>query len=250
MKRFACALAATLLFAGTASLAYALPGHHAAFPVVQPPLASAANTTYPIAPLSDTSTLVTASSDQLWTAFAQAEAYKKLYELQEKALREQLHLYEGPGAAYSLYAAGDSQAYSQWAQLKEQEYALKIQKEQAQWQKKQAETSLKLLGEKPDKAQLLYALYAGTCAPSGLDYQQLLTQRYTLQIQEQQLELEKKTLEYQYQLGQVNDDDFVAQFSAAVQQKERIKAQREQAEAEIQLLDAATSPGLAAPLLP
>lgn len=232
MKRLLCVIFSALMVAGSASSVYALPR-------------------YEEVGIEESQT-ITASISELWTQFAEAEAYKKLYEMQEKAVKEQLRLYEGPGAAAYLYQSGTaSQAYAQWSELKSQESALKLKKEQYEWQKKQAEASLKLLGEKPGKAELQYALYTGTLTPSGLAYDALLAKRYSLQMQEEQNELEKKNLEYQYQLGQIDDSSFISGFAAAVLKKEESKQQREQIDAEIEYLYSPSPAGPAAgPLLP
>ena len=192
------------------------------------------------------------SAEELWNQFAQAEAYKKLYELQEKALREQLKLLEGPGALYYYYAnsEGASDMYARLLELQSEQALLKAQKEQYEWQKKQAESYLKLTGAKLGKAELQYALYAGLLTPSGLSYEELYAQCYSLQLEEQQLELQKKNLEYQYQMGQLADSDFVSQYASVVRQKESVKAQREQYDAELQSMIGVTGPGLALPLLP
>lgn len=195
--------------------------------------------------LPDSSIYSDASADELWTQFAQAEAYKKLYELQEHALKEQLKLLEGPGAYYYYYSGGDgTTAYAQLMELKNQEYQIKLQKEQYEWQKKQVESYLKLTGAKMDKAQLEYALYSGAIATSGLGYEDLYTQRSSLQLQEQQLEWQKKSLEYQYQLGQLSDSEFVTQYASIFQQKESAKTQREKLDVEIQLLFGSYGPGI------
>lgn len=192
------------------------------------------------------------SAEELWNQFAQAEAYKKLYELQEKAIHQQLKLLEGPGALYYYASAGGdaSAAYGQLLELQNQQYLLKTQKEQYEWQKKQAESYLKLTGAKMGKAELQYALYAGLLTPSGLSYEELYAQQYALQLQEQQLEMQKKNLEYQYQMGQLEESAFVSQYAAAVYQKETVKMQREQYDAELQNMIGVSGPGLGLPLLP
>ena len=178
------------------------------------------------------------SAEELWNQFAQAEAYKKLYEFQEKAVHEKLKLLEGPGA-FAFYSATDgdpSGIYAQLLDLQKQQYLLKTQKEQYEWQKKQAESYLKLTGAKLGKAELQYALYTGQIAASGLDYDELYAQQYSLRLQEEQQELVKKNLECQYQLGQITEDEFVRQYTDAVRQKETAKMQREQYEAELQTM--------------
>ncbi|MGO5113636.1 hypothetical protein ACTQ33_01170 [Candidatus Avoscillospira sp. LCP25S3_F1] len=185
------------------------------------------------------------SADEAWEQFAQAEAYKKLYEMQARPLREQLRLLEGPGAYYYYYNGDGAAAYSQLMELKNQEYELKLLKEQYEWQKKQAESYLKLIGEKPDRAQLEYAFYTNAATVSGLSYEELYTQRLELQGEEQQLKWQLESLEYQYQLEQISDSDFVAQFAALFRQKEAVKVQREQVDLEIQLLLGQMGPGMA-----
>lgn len=70
-------------------------------------------------------------------------------------------------------------------------------------------------------------------------------------MQEEQNELEKKNLEYQYQLGQIDDSSFISGFAAAVLKKEESKQQREQIDAEIEYLYSPSPAGPAAgPLLP
>lgn len=184
-----------------------------------------------------------ASADTLWEQFAQAEAYKKLYEIQERAVREQLRFLEGPSAYYSYTDGSRESVYAQLMELKNQEYELKLQKEQYEWQKKQAESYLKLLGERPDRAQLEYDLYSGAAALSGLSYEELCMQRLDLQAQEQQLKWQLESLEYQYQLGQIDSDAFVSQFADLFQQKETVKIQREMVDIEIHYLFGPTGPG-------
>ena len=188
------------------------------------------------------------STQALWEEFAQAEANKKLCELKERGIREERKLLEGPNA-YFYYYSGDTDMGAAYTRLMEQEsqsYALKLQKEGYEWQKKQAEGYLKLLGAKPDRAQLEYGLYTGTLTVQDASYEELYTQRSSLQLQEQQAEWQKKSLEYQYQLEQLGDSEFVEQYSALVLEKETVKLQREQLDAQIQLLFglAAPAPGL------
>lgn len=243
----ACAIAAMLCVIPVC----ALPGPHGAPAQGVPLVLQNVNTTLPSYTWPDGSVYTTASSEQLWEDFAQAEAYKKLYEMKEKAIREQLRLFEGPGACCYYYSGADSaDVYTQLQELKSQEYALKVQKEQYEWQKQQAEAYLKMTGAKPDKENLRYALYTGAVSPSGLSGEELYAQRYSAQVQEQQAEWQKKNLEYQYQLGQLSDSDFVAQYAAAFQQKETIKAQREKLDVEIQMAVGVCGPGMGVPLLP
>ena len=190
------------------------------------------------------------NTEELWNQFSQAEAYKKLYELQEKALRQQIKLLEEAGGIYYYYNDDYSTAYSQLTELKNQQYLLKTKKEQYEWQKKQAENYLKLMGIKTGKKELQYALYAGTLSPSGLSYEELSTQRYSLQMQEEQLKLQKKNLEYQYQMNQITDSEFLSQYASAVRQKEMLKMQREQYDAELHIMIGTNGPGLALPKIP
>lgn len=185
------------------------------------------------------------STDELWTSFAQAEAQKKLCELKEQALHEQIKLYEGPEARYYYYYNGgySSDAYAQLLELKNQEYALKLQKEQYEWEKRQVEEYLRLTGARMGREELRYALYAGLLTSSGLGYDELYTRRYELQMQEEQLELQKKTLEYQYRAGQISDSDFVAQYASVFLQKEETKSQREQTDVELELAGGMYAPG-------
>lgn len=190
----------------------------------------------------DYSGLTAMSADELWTSFAQAEAQKKLCELKERALHEQIKLYEGPEARY-YYSGYDSDAYAKLLELKNQEYALKLQKEQYEWEKRQAEEYLKLTGARMGREELRYALYAGILTSSGLGYDELYTRRYELQMQEEQLELEKKTLEYQYRAGLISDSDFVTQYASVFLQKEETKSQREQIDVELEMAGGTYAPG-------
>lgn len=65
---------------------------------------------------SDLTQLAGLSADELWKQFAQAEAHKKLYEVQEKAIREKLKLLEGPGAAF-LYSSANGDFSELYTQL-------------------------------------------------------------------------------------------------------------------------------------
>lgn len=269
MKRRSYALVSTLL---VLSLIIPISAHAVPFPKAGPktapavktaatPLASAVSPwasqalpsinsaiTTPQSTLVDLEDVIvdpSGSTEELWTQAAQAEANKKLCELKQKNLREQLKLYEGPGAYY--YISNNSTAWETYSQLKSQEYTLKAQKEQYEWQKSQAEWYLKYTGAKMGKAEIQSALYAGTLAPSGLSYEQLYVQRNTLDLQEQQLELQKKSLEYQYQAGQIGDQEFVNQFAALFRQKEEVKMQKDQYAAELEQMAAAYGPA-AAPL--
>ena len=134
---------------------------------------------------------------------------------------------ERPGGVYYDYnnSDDDSAPYSQLAELQNQQYLLKTKKQQYEWQKKQAENYLRMTKVKTDKQELQYALYTGTLSPSELSYEELYVQRYSLQMQEQQLELQKKNLEYKYQMEQITDSEFLSQYVFAVGQKKMLKMQ-------------------------
>lgn len=134
---------------------------------------------------------------------------------------------ERPGGVYYDYnnSDDDSAPYSQLAELQNQQYLLKIKKQQYEWQKKQAENYLRMTKVKTDKQELQYALYTGTLSSSELSYEELYVQRYSLQMQEQQLELQKKNLEYKYQMEQITDSEFLSQYVFAVGQKKMLKMQ-------------------------
>ena len=262
MKKLLWLIPMVALATGLTITASAAPGGPKADPAARPQDLSmaaalsagtvASTGTLPSFSLPDVSQYTDLSAEELWSQFAQAEAYKKLYELQEKAIRDQLRLLEGPGALcyYDSDSEGASSAYAQLLELQSEQAELKVQKEQYEWQKKQAESYLKLTGAKLGKAELEYALYAGLLTPSGLGYEELYAQCCSLQLQEQQLELEKKNLEYQYQMGQLTDSDFVSQYASAVRKKESVKAQRERYDAELQSIIGVAGPGLALPRLP
>lgn len=182
------------------------------------------------------------SAEELWAQFCQAEANKKLLELQEKALREQIRLLEHGG--YSLYYGTDGTGYAQLMALKSQQYQIQLAKQQYELQKKQAEYQLKYLGEKPGKGELEYLLSTGAITPTGQSYQELQTQVVSLRWQEESLNTQMKALEYQYQLDQITDSQFVSQYAQLLQQKETVKLQREQADAEIKVRYGALGPGL------
>ena len=190
------------------------------------------------------------STDELWEQFSYAQAYKKLCEFQEKALHEQIKLLEKPYAVYNTSNSDYSAVYSQLSELKQQQYLLKTQKEQYEWQKRQAEEYLKLTGAKTGKAEVQYSLYIGTLPSSGLSYEELYAQRYTLQTQEQQLELQMKTLDCQYQMGQITEDEFLSHYASAVRQKEMVKMERERYEAEIENMASVNTPTPALPKIP
>lgn len=134
---------------------------------------------------------------------------------------------ERQGGVYYDYnnSDDDSAPYSQLAELQNQQYLLKTKKQQYEWQKKQAENYLRMTKVKTDKQELQYALYTGTLSPSELSYEELYVQRYSLQMQEQQLELQKKNLEYKYQMEQITDSEFLSQYVFAVGQKKMLKMQ-------------------------
>ena len=134
---------------------------------------------------------------------------------------------ERPGGVYYDYnnSDDDSAPYSQLAELQNQQYLLKTKKQQYEWQKKQAENYLRMTKVKTDKQELQYALYTGTLSSSELSYEELYVQRYSLQMQEQQLELQKKNLEYKYQMEQITDSEFLSQYVFAVGQKKMLKMQ-------------------------
>lgn len=188
-------------------------------------------------------TTVTQSAETLWTQFSQAEANKKLLELQEKTIRDQIHLLEH-GGYYYLYSADSSAAYTQLLELKSQQYQLQLAREQYESQKKQAEYQLQYLGERPGKAELEYLFYTGALTPSGQSYQTLQTQLVSLRWQEENLNTQMKALEYQLQLGQITDSQFVSQYAQLFLQKEEVKLQREQVDAEIKVTYGALGPGL------
>lgn len=188
-------------------------------------------------------------TEELWTLFSQAEAKKKLYELKQKAVHEQIKLYERPGVHYYPYALS-SDTYTQLLELKNQEYEIKTQKEQSDWQKKQIESYLKLTGEKMTKAEIQYALYTNNISSSGSSYEELYQQLYALEMKEQNLELQKKNLEYQYQMGQLKDNDFINQFASVFLEKEQIKTQKEQVHAELDLKKEAYLPQMPQHYLP
>lgn len=262
MKKLLWLIPMVALATGLTITASAAPGGPKADPAARPQDLSmaaalsagtvASTGTLPSFSLPDVSQYTDLSAEELWSQFAQAEAYKKLYELQEKAIRDQLRLLEGPGTLCYYYSdsEGASSAYAQLLELQSEQAELKVQKEQYEWQKKQAESYLKLTGAKLGKAELEYALYAGLLPPSGLGYEELYAQCCSLQLQEQQLELEKKNLEYQYQMGQLTDSDFVSQYASAVRKKESVKVQRERYDAELQSIIGVAGPGLALPRLP
>ena len=133
MKRLLGICLTILLSSCVVSPVSARPKHHEASPAINTvsPVIAASNSVIPessavYADLEYPS--ITANSSELWDQLAKAEAYKKLYELQEKSLREELHLYEGPGAAYHFANSSNTQIYSKWSELKSQEYALKLKK--------------------------------------------------------------------------------------------------------------------------
>lgn len=188
-----------------------------------------------------------ASSRQLWSWLAEAEAQKKLYELQERELHEQVKLLEGPGAYYYY---GSSDAYDRLLELKSEEYELRIEKEKCEWEKRKLESYLKLIGEKLGKAEIQYALYNGDLDSSGMDCEELYSERYTLQLEEQRLEMEKKELEYEYQMGKLSDRSFVSKFASIFRQKERVKMQREQIDVELEMITGVRGPGALPHILP
>lgn len=193
------------------------------------------------APLRDISTTiaqvdmtqyVTQSSDALWKQYYEAEANKKLVELKTQPLHEQIKWAEQMGD------------YTQWMEYQQQEYSLKAQKEQYEFQKKQAEYQLTLLGEIQKPHQRLYTLYSeGDTTWSSSSLEELQMQKEALRLQEEKLELEKKTLEYTYRLGQVGDSAFVTQYQDILQQKQEIKQQRETIDAQCQVLSSWTGVG-------
>lgn len=89
---------------------------------------------------------------------------------------------------------------------------------------------------KTDKQELQYALYTGTLSPSELSYEELYVQRYSLQMQEQQLELQKKNLEYKYQMEQITDSEFLSQYVFAVGQKKMLKMQQQQYDVQLHVM--------------
>lgn len=189
----------------------------------------------------DAAQSVTQSSETLWQQYYEAEANKKLLELKTQPLHEQIKWAEQMGD------------YTQWLEYKQQEYNAKSQKEQYEFQKKQAEYQLTLLGEIQKPHQRIYAWYEeGNAAWEDTSLEELQLQKETLRMQEEKLELEKKTLEYTYRLGEVGDDAFLTQYQDILQQKQYVKEQRENIEAQSQLLTKWTGPdmGPAGGLLP
>lgn len=193
---------------------------------------------------------VTQSSDALWSQFYTAEASKKLTELQLEPLREQMRLLERPaGLWYYGYGGADwSEQYDTLTQLKAREYELKLQKEQHEWDKRNAEYQLTLLGEIQKPHELQYQLYLSggvdLTLESALSLQQ---EKQALKFQEELLELDKKNLEYQYKLGQLSDADFLSQYTAFLEEKQGIKEQRELLDAQLKLYNGLMGPGALGP---
>lgn len=240
------------LFVGTmlACLAVSVPvmaAPHAKGPGLVPAAAAAAPASMTTM---DFSSLENLDAEDLWDQFAEAEAGKKLYEMKKKSIRDQIRLYEGPGACFYCVAA-DSDLSSKLLEWKNEEYQLRAQKEQYEWQKKLAEAYLKLTGEKMGKAEIQNAIYYGTVKPSGLDSDELYTKRYDLELKDAELELQKKELECQYQLGQLSDSSFLRQFAAAFLQKEQTRMELDRINAELEaVFGFCAHPGPPAPLLP
>lgn len=193
---------------------------------------------------------VTQSSDELWSQFYTAEASKKLAELQLEPLREQIRLLERPaGLWYYGYGEEDwSAQYETLTQLKAREYELKLQKEQYEWDKKNAEYQLTLLGEIQKPHELQYQLYLSGSVDLSLESALSLQQKKeALKLQEELLELDKKNLEYQYKLGQLADTDFLSQYAALLEEKQGLKEQRELLDAQLKLYDELLGPGALGP---
>lgn len=190
------------------------------------------------------------SSEALWDQYYEAEASKKLTELQLEPIREQVRLLEHPAALwYSGYGEEDwSEQYQTLTQLKAREYELKLQKEQYEWNKKNAEYQLTLLGELQKPHELQYQLYLSGSVEFSLESALSLQQeKEALKLQEELLELDKKNLEYQYKLGQLADADFLSQYAAFLEEKQEIKSQRELLDAQLKLYNELLGPGALGP---
>lgn len=190
----------------------------------------------------DPSPSYAAGAEELWEQFYDAEAGKKLVEFQLEPLQEQIRLLEH-SANYALHTglaqegASYSDAYRTWLDLKNQAYALETRKEQYELIKKNAEYQLTLLGEIQKPHEIKYELYSsGTSTWSVEDLPALQSEKASLRLEEEQLELQKKSLEYQYRLGQVGEDDFLRQFKEILRQKDSVKRERERLEAELSLM--------------
>lgn len=178
---------------------------------------------FPTVAQMDATQYVTQSSEVLWQQYYEAEANKKLLEMKTQPLHEQIKWAEQMGD------------YTQWMTYKQQEYNFKSQKEQYEFQKKQAEYQLTLLGEIQRPHERVYALYDDeTWAETS--FAELQMQKEALRLQEEKWELEKKTLEYTYRLGEVGDSAFLTQYQEILRQKQEIKQQRETIDAQCQLL--------------
>lgn len=193
---------------------------------------------------------VAQSGDELWAQYYGAEAGKKLAELQLEPIREQVRLLERPaGLWYYGYGGEDwSEQYEALTQLKAREYELNLQKEQYEWDKKNAEYQLTLLGEIQKPHELQYQLYLSGGVDLSLESAFSVQQeKEALKLQEELLELDKKNLEYQYKLGQLADADFLSQYAAFLEEKQRIKNQRELLDAQLKLYNELLGPGALGP---
>ena len=182
---------------------------------------------------------VTASSGELWEQFYEAETQKKLIDLRMEPIREQIRLLEHSGIYLQTGAAPN---YQMLMDLKNQEYALHTQKEQYEMIKKNAESQLTLLGEIKKPHEIQYELSSGLTALSGKSAQDLQMEKEALKLREDELELQKKTLDYTYKLGQISEGDFAAQYKQVFRAKEEVKRQRERVDAELSLMVGVNGP--------
>ena len=182
---------------------------------------------------------VTASSGELWEQFYEAETQKKLIDLRMEPIREQIRLLEHSGIYLQTGAAPN---YQMLMDLKNQEYALHTQKEQYEMIKKNAESQVTLLGEIKKPHVIQYELSSGLTALSGKSVQDLQMEKEALKLREDELELQKKTLDYTYKLGQISEGDFAAQYKQVFRAKEEVKHQRERVDAELSLMVGVNGP--------
>ncbi len=155
--------------------------------------------------------------DTLWDTFLTADANEKLSDLKIKKFK-QTNISLGKKDREMLYYLSlynNDESYkdiiSNQYSIEQAEYSLKQEKEFYKIQKKQAEQTLKMLGEIKEPTLLEYEVYTQGNLET-IDYNSLLQSQMSLKAQIESCKIDIKNLEYNYLLSNIDDASFLSSY--------------------------------------